>query len=53
MIIYFKDKGYYLTTFKTYTRQQRAAAVLFNGANVTDFVKVLEVDGVEYFKKIN
>ena len=52
MIFYFKDRGYYVTTFKTYTAKERAKMILFNGAGVDDFVVALVVDGVSYYKKI-
>ena len=52
MIFNFINEGFYLTTFKTYTEQQRAKAILFEGAGLNDFECVLVVNGQKYFKKI-
>ena len=41
-----------LFTYKPYTKQEKAKAILFDGVSADSFVLANVFDGVEYYKKI-
>lgn len=43
---------YILFSYTPYTEKERAKAILFNNANINDFILANIFDGVKYYKKV-